>query len=152
MTKHAVTPWRKFWASLNGTTGHTHDGTDGQGPLISGSGTGLFLLPYLIWRNIIVAEFTGLVHIQMQISSDPAFATSLYDLDSTTTQTGWKCFSGGSSTYLAWDVAGMAVLDIMGIAYISTLNLVPGIKYYVRWRISEHDGASYGVWLPGGSI
>lgn len=137
---------------FNGTTGHSHSGVDGQGPVVSGSGTGLFLLPYLLWRHTIGSEFTGYTDIQMQISSDPLFATSLYDLDSGTLQTGWKAFSSASATYLTWQPAGWPSTDLMGIAYIGTLTLVPGTKYYVRFRVYEHGTTNYGDYFPGGSI
>ena len=111
-----------------------------------------FLLPYLLWRHVLGSSFTGYIDVQMQISTDPLFATSLYDLDSGTSVSGWKSFGGASGQYESWTAAGMPATDVMGIVYTETLTLVSATKYYVRWRVYAHGTANYGEWLPGGAI
>lgn len=110
------------------------------------------ILPYQLWRHALGSVFTGYMDVQIQISPDPTFATSLYDLSSSVAVAGWYAFSAATGTYIAWQSSGNPATDVMGISYTGTLTLVSATKYYVRWRVYAHGTTNYGDWLPGGSV
>ena len=119
-------------------------------PTGSGTGAGFLVLPYLLYRTAAGGSFTGYMDVQMQVSAAADFATTIYDLDSGTSQTGWYAFSGASGEYLAWAAAGMPATDSWGVAYTGTLTVAKG--YYMRWRVYEHGTSNYTDWYPGGVI
>lgn len=119
-------------------------------PSGSEAGAGFLLLPYKLWREAIGYALTGYMDVQLQISTSPLFATTVYNIDSGSAQENWKCFSASSGTYIEWDASGMPATDVMGIVYTGTLTLTKG--YYARWRTYEHGTSNYTDWLPLGVI
>lgn len=121
-------------------------------PTGSGGGAGFLVLPYLLWRTAFGSTFLGLIDVQMQISTDPTFADTDYDLSSSTARAEWVAFSGASGEYVAWEAAGMPATDITGIGYAGELEFDPETRYYMRWRVFEHGTMNSGDWIPGGVL
>lgn len=87
--------------------------------------------------------------IDIEIDDDPGFGSTIIDTDTTTSETGWEVFDGTSFTALSAisDTGVSAGYQGNRVSYeFSTTELNAGEKYYIRFRLSDDNGSTWGDW------
>jgi hypothetical protein len=105
------------------------------------------------------------IHLELQVSTDPTFATTALDVSSVSSQANWYYDNG--SAWTAWPAGGVLAdytwgQDSFGQHVDSPTNatgfnwmyaipsgLVAGTTYYTRWRQWDVEGQEWGRWHYG---
>ena len=104
------------------------------------------------WEYIFTFTYYGEdrqnVHFQMQIASDDTFGTVIFDLVSSTSQSGWT-YESELRTFVQLQSAGLPS-NFSGrrikFSATSSEHLSTGDLVYVRWRVTDASGVPASSW------